>query len=414
MRDVVYSLSYGVLSRAVLLLLNAIAVRILVPEEYGLYSYLLAIIASVAALSGVGSGVTTNMYLAKYAYKRPEEARKVVFSSVILVSLLAVIVSSILVYLTDISAHLELNPEWLLRVLLVILVWLMSVNSVFEGCLNGLGVFKRMSLNALIVFAVALPIATFLFLWKGFWGGIFAVLTYRLLIAILNAVSIFKLGLLKLSYPLSTLRERYIVRLFGGVSVPTLMGALMTAPVVAFGMQLVAAKPGGLISLGYFSWIYQVYIVAVFIPGSLSGYFLSKLSRDTCEYGLINVLKINLVISLLVAASLLALKAIILGYAGADYVNNSGAIFDLMLPVIVLFSLNLAFASYWSSNGLNWLGFFVNMIWAILLLITTWIVLRSGSGSGLALPIGFLVAYLAQLVVQVFFYFAIKGRRLAS
>lgn len=406
MKDVVYSLGYGVLSRAALFLINAVAVKMLIPHDYGVFAYFLTIVSSIAVMSGMGLGVTANMYLAKNSILQPEDARRMIFSSLTVISIVAAILSPIFVVATGIGEYFQSNSEWMLYLLLFVLIWLMSVNGVLEGGLNGIGAFARMSRNALLVFILAVPVAMVLFSWKGLMGGFLAILFYRATIAVLNAVLLCKHGLLGL-YSFSVLFDSKILRVLGGVSLPALLGALMTAPVVAFAMQMVASKPNGLAVVGYFSWVYQIYVIAVFVPVSLGGFFLSKLSSGNRGYGIKRVLFVNFAISSSIALGLAALKPFVLGYAGVDYVLHASMVYNVMIPVVVLFSLNLSFGSYWASASLGWIGFSINLIWACVFLLATSVGLRFDLM--LALPVAFAVAYFSQLGVQFLFYMRLKG-----
>ena len=73
-----------------------------------------------------------------------------------------------------------------------------------------------------------------------------------------------------------------------------------------------------------------------------------------------------------------------------------------MLGTIVFFSLNAVFASYWPSIGKAWFGFYMNIIWAIVLLIVTFVFSKYEISA--ALSWAFFIAYLALTIVQLLSY----------
>ena len=236
-----------------------------------------------------------------------------------------------------------------------------------------------------------------------FWGGAAALLIYRLLATSLNGYTLFKAKLLSFTFPIKVLCERSVFEVIVGVSLPAMLGSLMVGPAIAAAMNFVTQQPNGLKELAYFSWVYQIYTVAIFVPNMLSGFFISKLSRgDGAVFKLSKVMRINFLFSLTVALIVYLLKGLLLRYAGSEYVEQASGSFDLMVVVIVLFGISASFASHWVAANRSWLGFGLNFIWAITLLLVVW--LCGATYGGLALAIGFLCAYAFQLVVQSFVF----------
>lgn len=398
MRDVVYSVGYGIASRAVLLIINVMAVRLLVTNEYGFFSYFLSVVASIATFSAFGTSVTANTYVSKYSDSDPDFAKRIVFYSIIFVTVLTIVSSILLLPFFKLPDQTIIGIDWLFPLLIVALVWLFGMNSVAEGTLNGLGAYKQLSANALIICVVAIPVAFLLMWWLGFLGGLLAVMFYRALMVVFNGAALVRLGYL-LRYPLSTVCDRVIIKSFSDVSVPSVLGGLMVAPVIAVSMRMISNLPEGLKELAYFSWVYQIYIVAVFVPSVLGGYFLSRFSREasgTKKLG--NILRFNVIFSVIVMACLFVSKDLLLRIAGDEYLTKSDLVFNLMMPAVVLYGLNATFASYWPAVGRNWVGFMMNLLWAVVLVTTVWF-FREQIGAA-ALALGFLVAYGAQFFVQ--------------
>ena len=81
-----------------------------------------------------------------------------------------------------------------------------------------------------------------------------------------------------------------------------------------------------------------------------------------------------------------------------DLINN----YYIMLVTIVLFSLNAVFASFWPSVGKAWFGFYMNIVWAIVLLLVTFIFSKYQISQPLSWA--FLIAYLVLTILQALNY----------
>lgn len=403
MRGLIQSLINGIASRGVMLVINMIAVRTLIAEEYGNFSYLLSIVASIATFSGLGSGVTTNAYLAKYRDKASLAAQKLVFSSIVFVTLLAIFFSSTLIPFFRIDATLTNTSPSMFLVAVFLMVWLLNLSGIMEGALNGLGEYKRLANNALITFCSVSLLAYALIKTMGLAGAVLALLAQRFLSVSLNAWTLRHKGYLSLSFGLSTLKESEILSAFRNLSLPATLGALMVGPALAISMKFVIEQPNGLSNIAYFSWVFQVYVVAVFVPSALGGYFISKFARSGPSTNSVKkIFLFNLVFSSTVAAAFFFLKPVILGYAGASYITDSSHIFNLMMLSVVLYSLNATFASYWPATGKGWWGLAMNALWATSLISISWALAPSHGADALA--IAYLAAYIAQFSAQITLY----------
>lgn len=403
MRGLIQSLINSIASRGVMLVINMIAVRTLIAEEYGSFSYLLSIVASIATFSGLGSGVTTNAYLAKHREKAPLIAQKLVFSNIVFVTLLAVVLSLILMPFFRIDAAPTNTSPPMLLVAVFLMVWMLNLSGIIEGALNGLGAYKRLAKNAIITFCFASLLAFALIKILGLVGAVLALLAQRFLSVALNASALRHKGYLSLNFGISTLKESEILTAFQSLSLPATLGALMVGPALAVSMKIVIEQPNGLSNIAYFSWVFQIYVVAVFVPSALGGYFISKFARSGPGTNSIKkIFLFNLIFSSTVAAAFFFLKHSILGYAGASYITNSSHIFNLMMLSVVLYSLNATFASYWPATDKGWWGFAMNALWAITLISITWALAPSHGANALAM--GYLAAYATQFGAQMALY----------
>ena len=68
MNNIFFSLGANIASKMIILLINVISFRLLLPEEYGVISLLLAMTATIGAISGMGASVAVNSIVARNGF----------------------------------------------------------------------------------------------------------------------------------------------------------------------------------------------------------------------------------------------------------------------------------------------------------------------------------------------------------
>lgn len=275
---------------------------------------------------------------------------------------------------------------------------MVSIGGITEGSLNGAGAYKTLASNAVCAVAISTPLSAVLIWQYGLIGALTSIFLHRFLIGFFNSISMHRIGLITLKKHKERIFDRSILHSFTSTSLPSLLGALMVAPVIAVSMRMLLNHEDGLKELAYFSWVYQIYLIAVFVPSSLGNYFLSKFSRTTGTHRLLNMLIPYLAFSACVVALLFLTKPYILSLAGSPYTSGSSNIFNILIPVVILYSANSIFASYWPSKGRAWFGFFMNLLWAGSMLIIT--SLTANTRGGEAIAIAFLISYTILFIAQ--------------
>lgn len=400
LNDALFSLVYNVVSRSVVFIVNFIAVRVLLVEDYGALGYVMGVVASLVAVSSFGSGVAVNVIVGGKFDSDPAFVKRFVSASFLFSLVLAGLVLLVLLpfFLSgDIVEVLDRSG----LVLIGILVFAMSLNGSAEGALNGAREFKTVAKNSLISFVLIIPFTYFFIKNFGVLGALLLIVLYRAFLAFLNVSRVLKVRLLE-SYSVIFAEGGFDVRVLRGflsIGLPSMLGGIMVAPMVAMSMRFVGDHGNGLDELAYFSWVYQIYVISVFVPSALGGVLISRFSRARIGNDLVTILLISIFLSCIVALFLFGSKSWILGFAGAEYVKGAAGVFDLMVYAAVLFSANSVFASYWPSKGKAWLGFAMNFLWAIMMVSITWSLARDMGAE--ALGMAFLASYAVLLLVQL-------------
>lgn len=398
MNNIFFSLGANIASKMIILLINIISFRLLLPEEYGVISLLLVMTATIGAISGMGASVAVNSVVARDGITGLS-ALFVKYNY--LISCLFSIILAIFIYVFYLG-DINKIPSWQIFSFILFFSLFSSLNSISEAVLVGLKDFKRIFFNNLTSFLVFLPVSLYLIVEFKIPGVLISLIAYRLLLSTINFSSVSKTKLLKFkSYDVNGKLKIY--KQFKELSVPVILSGLLVAPVIGLAFKIVSDQEYGLTHLAHFNIVYQVYLVAIFIPNALNGYFISRFSskNEDRERSFLKIARNNFLFALVVALCMFIFQKLfflIVDDYSADLINN----YYIMLGTIIVFSVNAIFASYWPSVGKAWFGFCMNVVWAIMLLGVTFAFSQYEVSA--ALSWAFFLAYLTLSIVQVLSY----------
>ena len=398
MNNIVFSLGANIVSKMIILLVNIISFRVLLPEDYGVISLLLAMAATIGAVAGMGASVAVNSVVAREGFSSLTSLfiKHNYFFSFLFSIILA---GCIYIFFLD---DINTIPIWQVLSFILLFSLISSLNSINEAILIGFHNYKRLFINNFISFIIFLPILFYLILEFKIAGVLINLLAYRFFLLIINFYSVNKTGLLKIRSN-NQGEKREIYKKFKELSLPVILSSLLVAPVIGLAFKIVAMQDDGLEQLAYFNIVYQVYLVAIFIPNALNGYFISRFSSRNVngKKDFFIIAKNNLLFALIVSFFLFIFQKLfflIVDDYSTTLINN----YYIMLGTIVLFSLNAVFASFWPSVGKAWFGFHMNFVWAIVLLSITFIFSKYQISAPLAWA--FLIAYFVLGIVQILNY----------
>lgn len=398
MNNIFFSLGANIASKMIILLVNIVSFRLLLPEDYGIIALLLAMTATIGAVAGVGASVAVNSVVAREGFSSLS-ALFVKYNYFF--AFLFSIIMAIFIYVFYLD-NIHKIPSWQIFTFIFLFSLSSSLNSISEAVLIGLHNFKRIFLNNFISFLLFLPISFYLIIEFKITGVLLNLLLYRFFLFLINFYSVHKTKLLKIrSNDMEEKKEIY--KKFKELSLPVILSGLLVAPVIGLAFKIISIQENGLQQLAYFNIIYQVYLVAIFIPNALNGYFISRFSTKggSSQKDFLKIAKNNFFFALVVSFCLFLFQKVfflIVNDHSATLMNN----YYIMLGTIVLFSLNAVFASFWPSVGKAWFGFYMNIVWAVVLLSITFIFSKYKISEPLSWA--FLIAYLVLSVVQILNY----------
>lgn len=393
-----YSVIFSIISRIGLLVLTLISVKALSPVDYGGVSYFLNIINTFILVASAGCGVSTNLVISKYFDKDKQYCYDVIGFNFVIVFFLSILLWMIFLFFYFFIK----TPVSIFFVAFVsFFIFLFSnINMLLENIYIGYGGFKELTNNSIYVFIVTVVSAVLLIINYGIYGAFISYLIYKAIALVIN-ISRCKLNLKELDL---SFRSKNGLDALKKTGLPTFLSSLMVAPVIGIAITL-ALVYTSYEKIAYFNWVYQIYLIAIFIPSALGGFILHKLSKSdqNKKNTIMSLLLVNFIFSLVIFIILIIFKKIILGYAGESYLIEANTMYWCMSAAIILYCINSVFSSVWVVINKAWIGMWLNVLWAIIFLIIVFFGIQYVGVDSLA--IGFLFSYLVLFLIQNFIYF---------
>jgi O-antigen/teichoic acid export membrane protein len=153
-----------------------LAAKLLLPYEFGVYNYLLAVVFFLILFGDFGISVAASKYVAQYQATDPEKLKYVLFNSALVILALTILVT---------AGTLLLGPYFLrdryLDLLYILpLVFLAPMTSLYDGIYRGLKKFKQLALLSTGVSVLSLGFIYFLIRQYGLTGAILSQNLYYL------------------------------------------------------------------------------------------------------------------------------------------------------------------------------------------------------------------------------------------
>lgn len=398
-KEGIFSLAYSVTSRAGLLLTNLIAVRFLSVHDYGILALYLTIVTSIATLSTFGLGVTCNKIAAGNSTEDPDLVRAVVSGSALISIILALLVSSSYWPLVQ-EDYLQTLGAPLAFLSILVVAWIISVSSVFEGALFGTRNYRQLFNNAALSTAVTVPVMALSAKLLGIQGAIAATIASRAAMMLMHLVSLYRRGWIITKARLIQARAAEIKRALLETSLPLALSGILAGPTIAAALSIVVDRHGPA-AASFFAWPYQIYLVATFIPGALGHFLTSRFSQASNQSSLKSLqvaTLFNTGLAVVAFIAMLSLQDQILAIAGPQFTIGSAETYYLFACCSILYALNVGFISYWTSIGKAWMQLIAQATWSTTLIATT--IFTANQKGPAAIALGFLLGYAIQAIFQ--------------
>ena len=409
-----WSITGSAIARVLTLLAAIMVARLIGKREFGELGIIQATVGTFGALAAFGMDSTTAKYVAELRNKDGVRAGRIIqLAEIVSVALGTVLTFAFVFGASWISANLLSAPHLagLLRIGSVLL-FTAAVNSSQIGSLAGFEAFKTiMKINAIsggITFVLTLA-GVYLF---GLRGVVYALVVSMVMTLLLNH---FYLRLVAANAGVllddkSYFREwRVIVRF----SLPAILSWILVGPVNWVCSAMLVNRPHGYDEMGIFNAANQWRAIILFFPTSVATVVLPILSNlagaeEKGHYNKVLIYNVffNGGITIVLAGGISILSTMIMSSYGKDF-SSGGLILTILSFSAVLAAVANVFGGAIASSGKMWIGFALNFVWAVFLIVTTYVFIERGA---LGIAIANLVAYSAHLLLIGLFTYAVLIR----
>lgn len=400
-RAIAYGVGGAIGSKALMMLANILASKILGKEVYGQYSLVYSTVLTFVTISSSGINATMSRYVALHKHE-PDKLGSIISSLTVISGVLALFVSLLLYLSADvISVWVSESSQLTLYFQLTsITVLFSSLASIQQGIYLGMERYRQSMTIQIIGNAIFLALVLLLSPTMGIIGAILALLAgfvCQFLLMSIGNLRMYKKMDIQVTHRVSP----GMLQVLWSFTLPSYMAGIIVLPVVWFTNSMLS-KFSGYGAMAVFSVAYQWMQIATFIPSQLGQ--MRPIYTDLFAQGRIGELR-NIVhktiltsSALLVPFVLLAVlfASFILGLYGEGYTEGT-LVFSLMLMTALFINVQQQIGSVFQAVGRMWLAFVINFVWAVVLVVGYLLLKDQGA---LGLSIAYLIAYANHAVLS--------------
>lgn len=366
------------LGNFLLLIAGIIIARLLGKDLYGEYGMVKTTMFHIASFSTLGLGFTSTKYIADSISNSPNNLRRIIKTSLETTFGFSFSLCVLLFVFADDLANYINEPQSAsaFRALGVIVV-LRAINTISAGILAGYKSFKTVGINSVISGGILLVFSSVLTYSYGLVGSFIALSLSQFVNAFLNFIAVVS------QYKIAEkqLEEDTVSKEMLLFTIPVAIQEF-TYMLATWGGTMILTKYASLGEVGLWSAASQWYTIILFVPNLLLNVilsYLSGLSKDKTSHSkmLKKMLAINFVCSFIPFIIVYVLAGYISEFYGSTFVGLQEVIRVVTIST-VLSCLSNVFHSSLLSEGRNWLLLAFRVFRDLFMLITLWIVLRTG------------------------------------
>ncbi len=385
-RGTFWSMAGAIISRGLGIASSVVIARTLGQVGFGELAIINSTVAMFQLFAGFGLGLTATKYVAEYRKSNPLKAGRIIglawLVTAVTGGLCAVLFAVFAPWLatqTLAAPHLS----GLLRIAAIAL-FISALNAAQNGALSGFEAFKTIAIRNLIAGLLDFPIMVAGVLLAGLEGAVWAIVASRAFnwfichLAVRREARRFGVHL---SFT-GCIQELPLIWKF---SLPAVFGGMMVTPVNWVCNAMLVNQPNGYEKMAIYHAANQWFRAVIFLPIIIGSVVLPILSerlgnKDTAQSGkvLIFSMKVNaiIVIPIVFVGCLFSLWIMRL------YGSNFSSGWPTLVVVLItagLFSVQTPVGQIIAASGRMWLGFVMNLGWALAFIGLTYLLLKMGS-----------------------------------
>lgn len=401
-----WSLTGSVVSQGLMLIASIVVARILGKTGFGELGMIRSTVNMFTVFAGFGLGITATKYIAEFRTKDKDKTGKIIGLTTLFAGGTGGIIAITILIAAPFLAEKTINAPHLVNEIRLgaLMLFFSALNGAQTGTLAGFEAFKTIAKVNLIAGLLAFPIQIGFTLILGLPGSVIGFGLNFLILWVLNYKAVrkesFKFGI-TIQFK-NSLNEWPVLYKF---SLPALLSGLMVSPVIWASNAMLVNQPKGYEEMAIFDAANQWRSAILFIPAILSQIALPLLSGSDNGQQFNRILKlnvfINFIIALIMAIGITLFSTFIMKSYGEDFAEGNIVLIILAFST-VLISINNVIGQAIASKGRMWIGFIFNLIWGIILLTSSFILIKLGYGAK-GLAYSFLLSYTFLTVLVAIF-----------
>lgn len=394
-----------VLGKVAQLVAFILVARILGKDDYGKIGIIRSTITMFMLFSTMGMSATATRYISLYRNSHPNKVLQIYGFTQKITLIFGISIAVILFLFSNYIATYSLQDIGLspaLKIGAASLLFL-SLTATQTGVLNGFEKFKSIGIQAIINGAFQI---VFIVVGTYIWGiyGTIAGLALASLFLWGQLKRVIRPIIQKIKQTDYSQENADLKSIFLKFSLPSLLASVTVIPVVWWAKTLLI-RHSGYGEMAVFDVSEQWYYIILFIPNSLSSIILPLLTNTSVEgskYQYNKLIKVNLLInigiSLVLGLGIGVFSPFINHLYGKGFTNYLP--FIIMLITSVVCAANNVLGQVITSKGKMWLGFGLNSLWAIWLILFSLLFITKMNLGALGLAYAMLISYFLHSIAQ--------------
>jgi O-antigen/teichoic acid export membrane protein len=384
--------------------------RFLGRDQYGVYGMVDSTVGMFGLFAGFALGSTLTKYLAEFRSKDPARAGRILslISSLSFLTATAVAVA-VAIYSPWLARETLNRPEIapLLRIG-SLLLFFSTLYGIQSGILSGFEAFRKIARISLVQAIVSPTLAIPLVYYYGLQGAIISSAVVAAIGLIVASMAVQteckKYGIQWNYFNLSSFME---IRIIWTYALPTVLSGLLVIPVIWLTNTMLISQPNGYAELGIFNAANQWRNFIIFIPQVLGSVMLPIFAeahgqKDTNEFRKAVSINFELiwVLALPVTVLIIAFRGPLVSLFGTQY-SAALPLIDVLMITAFLNIINSVVGTAMAGSGRLWVGTLFNLLWALILIVMTYLLAPKYGSMGLALA--YFTAYLMHSIWQMIY-----------
>lgn len=409
-----WSLLGSAISQGLMLLATFFIARFLGKIAFGELGMLRSTLNLFTVFASFGMGLTATKYVSELFQKDKLKTGRIIGLSILFSGMTGAIISIIVFFLAPLIANESIAAPHLVPEiqLISIVIFFSALNGAQIGILAGLEAFKSMAKVNFFSSICTFPILLGFTYYLGLYGAILGLAFNFILLFVLNSLAVYietkKVGI-KIIY--SGFKDEFSI--LHKFSLPSFLSGIIVTPTLWICYTMLVNEPKGYEEMALFNAAFQWQNAILFFPAMITQISLPLLSSSiNSRSKFTKILKVSMLINfssaLFIVIFISIFSEFIMEAYGKDFSTGQPTLIILAFTAILI-SVNGVIGQALAGKGKMWIGFYLNLVWAIVLLIFANILLNLGKGA-IGLAYAMFISYFMHTIFQsiIVFKYIIK------